>query len=65
METRSEAIFLEVRASNTAARSLYESLGFCQTGLRRFYYSDPSEDAILYRLTVGDSVLREGISPRG
>ena len=60
LETTSEAIFLEVRASNRAARSLYESVGFCRTGLRRFYYSNPSEDAILYRLNLGDSGLRQG-----
>lgn len=65
IETASEAIFLEVRASNEAARSLYQSAGFCQTGLRRFYYSNPSEDAILYRLTLADSGLREGRSARG
>lgn len=65
IETSSEAIFLEVRASNRAARSLYESAGFCQTGLRRFYYSNPPEDAILYRLTLGGSGLRDSISARG
>jgi len=65
LETASEAIFLEVRASNRAARSLYESVGFSQTGRRTFYYSNPSEDAILYRLTVSDSGLREGTTPRG
>ena len=65
LETTSEAIFLEVRASNRAAQSLYESVGFCQTGRRRLYYSNPSEDAILYRLTLGDSGLREGTTHRG
>ena len=38
---------LEVRPSNTAARSLYESLGFCERGLRRRYYTDTGEDAII------------------
>jgi ribosomal-protein-alanine N-acetyltransferase len=40
-------ITLEVRASNTAAQSLYLKHGFRQTGLRRGYYTDNSEDAIL------------------
>jgi len=48
-ETNSSAVFLEVRESNTAARTLYEGSGFEQTGRRRSYYTSPSEDAILYR----------------
>lgn len=31
-------IFLEVRASNQAARQLYSRLGFCQAGVRKAYY---------------------------
>ena len=48
-ETHSEAVFLEVRESNTAARTLYEKAGFEQTGRRAAYYTNPAEDAILYR----------------
>ena len=44
----STAVFLEVRASNTAARGLYEKLGFRETGRRKAYYTNPSEDAVLY-----------------
>lgn len=44
-----EAVFLEVRESNTAARALYERWGFVQSGRRPRYYSAPPEDAILYR----------------
>jgi [ribosomal protein S18]-alanine N-acetyltransferase len=47
------SIFLEVRQSNEAARALYEGLGFQENGLRRNYYANPAEDAILYRLNVG------------
>ena len=43
------AIFLEVRASNTAARSLYTHLGFEEIGVRRGYYRDPREDAVLMK----------------
>jgi ribosomal-protein-alanine N-acetyltransferase len=39
--------FLEVRESNAAARALYDRLGFVQTGVRRSYYEEPEEDAIL------------------
>jgi ribosomal-protein-alanine N-acetyltransferase len=51
-ETNSSGVFLEVRESNTAARTLYQSAGFEQAGRRKSYYTNPSEDAILYRLTV-------------
>lgn len=47
-----EAIYLEVRESNTAARRLYVKCGFVETGRRKSYYSDPREDAILYALRV-------------
>jgi tRNA threonylcarbamoyladenosine biosynthesis protein TsaB len=38
---------LEVRASNAAARALYEGLGFQVEGLRRDYYQEPREDAVI------------------
>ncbi len=40
---------LEVRASNFAAISLYEKLGFCQVGRRPGYYRHPKEDALILR----------------
>ena len=45
-----DAVFLEVRESNRAARALYEKWAFLESGRRRRYYQDPDEDAILYRL---------------
>ncbi len=39
--------WLEVRASNTAAIALYTALGYVQVGLRKRYYLDPIEDAVL------------------
>lgn len=47
-----ETIFLEVRVSNTPARSLYTKLGFEQIGIRKYFYSDPIEDAICMSLTL-------------
>lgn len=45
---------LEVRASNAPAIRLYESLGFRTTGVRRNYYTQPVEDAlILWREDLG------------
>ena len=48
-----ESVFLEVRASNAAARALYAKYGFVVTGRRRRYYQYPDEDAVLYRKAVG------------
>jgi ribosomal-protein-alanine N-acetyltransferase len=41
--------FLEVRESNSAARSLYKSRGFTEIGRRRNYYRRPVEDALVMR----------------
>jgi ribosomal-protein-alanine N-acetyltransferase len=38
---------LEVRSSNTAARRLYERLGFYVAATRRNYYTKPVEDALI------------------
>jgi len=38
--------FLELRAGNSIAQSLYEKAGFVAVGRRRNYYSDPVEDAL-------------------
>lgn len=43
------AVFLEVRQSNAAGRSLYRSLGFVECGERANYYRDPAEAAVLMR----------------
>ena len=42
--------FLEVRESNTAARKLYETLGFEEAGRRLGYYPDSLESGIVMRL---------------
>jgi [ribosomal protein S18]-alanine N-acetyltransferase len=41
--------FLEVRESNTPARTLYKALGFNDFGRRNSYYQNPYEDAIVMR----------------
>lgn len=48
--TRARRVYLEVRPSNTEARTLYGSLGFVETGLRPRYYGD--EDALLMTLDL-------------
>jgi len=40
-------IYLEVRASNHAARNLYENFGFRMVGSRKSYYVNPGEDAVI------------------
>ena len=40
-------IYLDVRAGNEPAKRLYTSRGFVPVGVRKKYYSDPVEDAIL------------------
>lgn len=45
----SHCLTLEVRASNTPARTLYEKLGFLQVGCRKNYYHNPREDALILR----------------
>jgi [ribosomal protein S18]-alanine N-acetyltransferase len=51
---------LEVRASNIAALGLYEGLGFTRKGVRRGYYEQPNEDAVIMVLEKGgDTMLSE------
>lgn len=43
---------LEVRSGNAAARALYGSCGFVQVGVRRAYYADSGEDALVLEWTA-------------
>lgn len=45
-------ILLEVRITNIAAQKLYEKFGFEKINIRKKYYSDNLEDAIIYKLLV-------------
>src|SRR5438128_1619883 len=45
-------VYLEVRASNTSARRLYESLGFGEVARRAGYYRRPVEDAVVLRAAI-------------
>ena len=44
-------ITLEVRASNAPAISLYRSLGFETAGIRKRFYAQPEEDAVIMTLS--------------
>jgi ribosomal-protein-alanine acetyltransferase len=45
------AIFLEVRESNHAAKALYEKWAFTEEGRRKSYYKDPEEDAMVLKFS--------------
>lgn len=46
-ESGIKTIYLEVRESNISAQKLYEKHGFVQNGLRKNYYHNPTENAVL------------------
>ena len=48
-EQGSHSLMLEVRASNEPAKSLYGSMGFESVGIRKNYYRNPREDALILR----------------
>lgn len=54
-ELKTTLLTLEVRASNLPAQKLYEKYGFVQVGLRRAYYTDNREDAVLMSTESIDS----------
>jgi ribosomal-protein-alanine N-acetyltransferase len=46
-------VILEVREGNAAARAFYRAHGFVDAGMRRRYYSDTAEDAIIMEYRFG------------
>lgn len=48
-------IYLEVRAGNDAAQRLYRSMGFEFRGIRKGYYTDTAEDAVIFDREVRKS----------
>ena len=48
-ENNIRGLMLEVRESNTPAIALYEKLGFVPVGLRKNYYRNPKENALIMR----------------
>lgn len=53
----SEQVFLEVKASNTAAIELYRSLGFEQIDFRKRYYQPSGEDALVMRMQIRQPIV--------
>lgn len=54
------SVFLEVRESNRAARALYEKWSFVPSERRKHYYSDPPEDALVYRFSFPQKLANSG-----
>ena len=46
---KSHSLTLEVRASNEPAKNLYKMLDFEEIGIRKNYYRNPKEDALILR----------------
>lgn len=51
---------LEVRLSNGVAQSLYDKYGFARVGLRKGYYADTHEDALIMTTGMLSSVAYQG-----
>ncbi len=52
--------FLEVRAANKAALGLYTKMGFKRRGLRRDYYRDPVDDAVVMGCKIVAAMVPPG-----
>jgi ribosomal-protein-alanine N-acetyltransferase len=62
-EMGAEWLTLEVRVSNLGAQRLYEKYGFRRAGVRRRYYSDNNEDAlIMWTDRLRDHAVRERLA---
>ena len=53
-QRRLQSITLEVRESNEKAIRLYEKNGFSPVGIRKNYYKNPAENAVLMTKTFND-----------
>jgi ribosomal-protein-alanine N-acetyltransferase len=57
-----EEITLEYAVSNAGAEALYEKFGFAREGLRKRYYQDTGEDAVIATVRhLNSPVLRERV----
>ena len=56
VEQGMERMTLEVRVSNRPAQSLYKRLGFAIAGIRKGYYADTGEDAMIMWAELGTEV---------
>ena len=60
---RMRAVTLEVRVSNHIAQNLYKKYGFERMGIRKGYYSDNREDALIMTVsTINSRTYRQNLS---
>ena len=52
-----EVLFLEVRTQNAPARALYRAYGFKEVGVRKNYYKDPPDDAVIMLKAHRDDLI--------
>lgn len=52
------SFYLEVRSKNPPALNLYKKMGFIPIGVRKGYYSDTKDDAIVMKLELRDEEKR-------
>ena len=48
-------IYLEVRRNNSSAQRFYQAMNFEEVGVRKNYYTNPKEDAIIMKKTISPS----------
>ena len=53
MEKEIVRVLLDVRESNASARRFYESFGFSEDGIRKNFYQNPREHAVLMSMSIG------------
>lgn len=53
-EEKMEVMSLEVRVTNTVAQNLYRKLGFQDGGIRKGYYTDNGEDALVMWVNINE-----------
>ncbi len=59
-ERLANLLTLEVRVSNTGAQALYQKYGFARVGIRKRYYTDNGEDALIMTTpSLTDPAYRE------
>ncbi len=74
-ERGAEHLTLEVRATNYGAQAMYHQFGFVPAGIRKNYYAEVHEDAIVmwahdiqhdaYAARLDDIAARAGLRPSG
>ena len=61
---RMQAVTLEVRVSNYVAQNLYKKYGFQKMGVRKAYYSDNREDALIMTVSpISSWTYRQDLEP--